>query len=188
MSSFAKLVVLAPATLLLSGCLTYTSHPLSPVEAAVIDQALLGDWRAPVEEDGGRLDLQITPDDAHRLGMKTIETNADGRQSVLEYSAHGTEFNGTRYLNVVEDGTPQPARGYLLVKYLIVNGKELHISLIDEDAVKGAIRAGEITGIVEESSEFSDAIITAYSDELAAFVTRRDADLFKSGVVLQRVQ
>ena len=185
MQMSARISFALATALLLSGCLAYSEHPVSDPANASIDQTLLGHWRI-TEEDGEQVDVQVTADSEHQVSIVMVDSLPDGRQNKTQYTGHCSEMSGTRYLNVVQSATGTTLKGYLLVKYDVVNDKELHISLLDEAAVKAAIRNSEIAGMVEVSSEFGDAIISAPASELTAFLTRRDADLFKRTSVLQR--
>jgi hypothetical protein len=73
----------------------------------------------------------------------------------------------------------------MIVKYDATPG-ELAISLIDEDEVKRAIRAGEIEGMIEANSEFADATIEARPERLLAYLASNDAALFPKTVAFTR--
>lgn len=185
MFNVLRLVSVALSVLLLSGCLAYSRHPLSVVGEAIVDPALTGDWYALLEEEEDeRLDVHVAASDGHRLAVTTAEKDGDGKQKIFRYVAHLSELEGNRYLNVLEADAPD--RGYRIVKYRISGPMDLHCSLIDDEALKAAVRAGEISGVIEGDTEFADVVITAPPEELRRFIARREATLFRREVTLRR--
>lgn len=182
MRLLAALVVLP-----LGGCLAYVEQPLTDPATAAVDQALLGDWQS-VAENGEKIAVSITAKGEHLIRIEFTGTDSAGRTNRAAYLAHTSDIAGTRYLNVLDARRTMLPRGFMLLKYSTANKDELAISLLSEDAVKRAIREGELAGMVEVASEFGDATITAAPEELVPFLAKHDAEMFPRTSVLRRVQ
>jgi hypothetical protein len=64
----------------------------------------------------------------------------------------------------------------------------LHFSAINNEALKTAIRAGQIKSTIHGEGLASETAITAESVEIESFLKQEGAKLFAKPVVLKRVQ
>ena len=89
---------------------------------------------------------------------------------------------------VKSDGGPlDPKLEHIPVLYSLGADGSLALNLMDEDAVKHAIEAGRIAGMVETRA-FGDVVLTASPDALDAFLaTPAGHAMFKRLAILDRV-
>ena len=174
----------ALAVLLLTGCVVWMKQPLSDTATATIDESLLGAWQN-TDVEGDHVELDITRAGEHLVLIALTTMKPDGGRNLAQYKAQTTVAGERRYLSVMDMRPGRREIGLMIVKYDATPG-ELAISLIDEDEVKRAIRAGEIEGMVEASSEFADARIEARPERLLAFLASNDAALFPKTVAFTR--
>jgi hypothetical protein len=91
-----------------------------------------------------------------------------------------------RYLNVVQVDGGKPV-GFVFVQYALTDKNTLRFSAINDEALKTAIRAGQIKGTIRGEGLASETAITAESVEIERFLKREGAKLFAKPVVLKRV-
>lgn len=174
----------AIAVLLLTGCVVWMKQPLSDTATATIDEAMLGAWQN-TDVEGDHVELDITRAGEHLVLIALTTVKPDGGRNLAQYKAQTTVAGERRYLSVMDMRPGRREIGLMIVKYDATPG-ELAISLIDEDEVKRAIRAGEIEGMIEANSEFADARIEARPERLLAFLASNDAALFPKTVAFTR--
>lgn len=180
MTALIRNLVSAAAVLLLAGCVVWTRQPLSDTAAATIDEALLGAWQNS-DVEGDHVELDITRAGEHLVLIALTTVKPDGGRNIAQYKAQTTVAGERRYLSVMDMRPGRREIGFMILRYQATPGG-LAIALIDEDEVKRAIRDGEIEGMVDASSEFSDATIEATPGKLLAFLATHDAALFPKSV------
>jgi hypothetical protein len=175
MTKFHTTLALA-AALILSACYPpTTSHPVGTTAGLKVDTALTGTWRG-VADDG-------KPSYFHFLAP------SDGTQSVIiaESGPKAEDWNyvtlttaklgANRFMNArmeiangkPESGDAEAPAGTVPVLYRIDAKGVMTLAMMDETAVKAAIRAGRIKGTIEKG-EMGDAVITAEPAALDAFL------------------
>jgi hypothetical protein len=175
MTKFRAALGLA-AALILSACYPpTTSHPVGTTAGLKLDTALTGTWRG-VDDDG-------KPSYFHFLAP------SDGTQSVViaEAGPKAEDWNyvtlttaklgANRFMNArmtIANGKPEGADapappGTVPVLYRIDAKGVMTLSMMDETAVKAAIRAGKIKGTIEQG-DMGDAVITAEPAALDKFL------------------
>lgn len=184
MTALIRSLILASAMLLLAGCVVWSTEPLSDTATAAIDASLLGKWQN-AEIEGDRVEIDITRSGEHLVLIAMTTIKPDGGQTLLDYKAQTTVAGERRYLSVMDLRPGRRATGFMIVQYA-TTADELSISLIDEDAVKSAIRAGEIEGMIDASSEFGDATIDTRREKLLAFLESNEAVLFPKTITFTR--
>jgi hypothetical protein len=184
MTALIRSLILASATLLLAGCVVWSTEPLSDTATATIDASLLGKWQN-AEIEGDRVEIDITRSGEHLVLIAMTTIKPDGGQTLLDYKAQTTIAGERRYLSVMDLKPGRRAAGFMIVKYA-TTADELSIALIDEDAVKSAIRAAEIEGMIDASSEFGDATIDTRPEKLLAFLASNEAVLFPKTITFTR--
>ena len=178
----------------LAGCKVDSINPISAGDDARPDTALYGVWLH--KEKGELTYVHIGPEFSLGAGSAAAKANRRTRIVLIEhktngltdeaYVAHGSRIGKRRYLNVlqVEDGKPA---GYIFVQYALIDGNTLRFSMLDEEALKAAIRAGRIKGTTRGQGLASETAITAESAEIADFLGQDGGKLFAKSLVLKRV-
>jgi hypothetical protein len=164
------------AALLLNACLPVTTTtPLGTTAGLGGDPALAGIWRGQ-EEDGKGPAIYFTffPQSDGTIKVLGFEEPTKDGGSWSVYGVRTTTLGANHYMNVAEledNGTasdPKVAATNIPLLYRIGTDGALTLSLIDEDAAKAAIKAGEIAGKVE-TADNGDVVITAPAAQLDAF-------------------
>jgi hypothetical protein len=184
--------MLAVAAVLLAGCLPVISTtPIGSTTGLGVDPALIGAWRGHSPDNNEQFYLHI-------LGAKTgvlkavLVSDVSG-DDVMIFRTQTAKLGSNHYLNatVVFDKdrlVEAPLKDANIPLLYGVKGKRLTLSLLDEDKVKAAITAGTLTGRIEPSSH-GDAVITADAAALDAVFAKPDAvALFKTLMVLTKVE
>lgn len=184
MTTLIRNLLSAAAVSLLTGCIVWMGQPLSDTGVATIDEALLGAWENS-DVDGDHVELDVTRSGEHLVLIALTTVKPDGGRNIAQYKAQTTVAGERRYLSVMDMRPGRREIGFMIVKYEAAPGA-LAIALIDEDAVKRAIRAGEIEGMVDAGSEFADATIEAPPGKLLAFLAGGDAALFPKTITFTR--
>jgi hypothetical protein len=187
------------AGLAATACLPVTSKaPVGTTVGLGPDPALAGAWKAaPTADDKGPTYLHfLAGADGGMTVLIVSHAHDKGGSGWSEYRVTAATLNGHHYLNALavrENGqSPSEAeatRNTPLLYTLSADGKTLSLYLIDEDAAKAAIKAGDLQGTVEPGN-FGDVVLTAAPDKLDAFFARDEAlRLFgnKPLVVLERL-
>ena len=187
MSYLHRLAWLLIAVLGLSGCIAYNQQPLSDPGAARIDEALLGSWVSTNPDNSNeKLELDITRDGDHQVLIALTSYEADGSTRQHVYHAHSSIIGDRQYLNVYASEQERDLRGYMTVRYGIDNQGTLNVSLLDDDAARGAIQTDGLEGMVSTNSQFSDITITAAPAPFAAYLRAHEADLFPRESIFTR--
>jgi hypothetical protein len=177
---------------LLSGCVVDSENPLSPPEAAQIDQRLLGDW---VASNGDN--VHFSAKDAHWMQVVTQSKVDDSkRPSKIDrapetYDFYVTTIGDQTYLNVKmvdkdhKDGMPVT---YLFYRYKIASDGTLHFWPMGQDEMADFVRTGKIKGTVHQDAHPMmsgnppkpdvDVHLTDSSENLVKFIVRHGADAF----------
>jgi hypothetical protein len=113
-SGRARLGLLLPLALALSGCPLVSDLPLSDPASARIDEELLGTWEAPDPDSGETRLFRLTPYDEHEVLGQTIGEGAGPEDSFRLFS---TRIEGLGFLNVRELG--KGAMGWYILRYAI---------------------------------------------------------------------
>jgi hypothetical protein len=192
-----KLQFFAMVLLLLSlaGCKVDSINPISSLESAQPDATLYGAWRYKAK--GELTYVHIGPE--FSLATSGAAPAANKRTKIIlidykpngitdeSYVAYASRIGTQRYLNVaqVEDGKTV---GYIFVRYALTDNNTLRFSTINEDALKAAIKSGQIKGTTKGDGVTSETAITAESGEIENYLRRDGAKLFTKSLVLTRVQ
>jgi len=187
---FVALLVLVIA---LAGCKVDSLNPISAAADAHPDAALYGAWLH--REKGELTYVHIGPE--FSLNAGGAAENADRRTRIVlidhkasglsdeAYVAHVSRIGKRRFLNVLqlEDGKPA---GFIFVRYALVGRNTLRFWMLDEEALKTAIRAGRIKGTIRGQGLTSETAITAESAEIENFLELEGGKLFTKPIVLRR--
>lgn len=170
---------------ILTGCIAYSDHPLTPPDKAGPDKAILGSWF--VLDDRDHLFLNIGIDEKTKgLRVVMVEYGKEGEVKTSELVGHTSRLEDKTYLNLRWDRPEEPGSGYLFIKYEIA-GDRLGIGVIRYDAVKDAIRSGAVQGIIKEDKDSESVRLTESSEKLGAYVVKHDAALFEELNWMNRV-
>jgi hypothetical protein len=197
------------AALLLAGCLPVTSKtPVGTTVGLGADEALYGTWigRSEDQPDKDQKDKDrkekgvlylhfLKGKDADTFSVLWVVTGSGKNDSEsMSFTVSTAKLGANRYINAVqtaENGKPIDDRlkgANIPLLYRFGKHHTLTLSLLDEDKVKEAIKAGKIAGTVEPGN-FGDVTITADGPVLDAFMaTPEAAKLFKVFVVLRRAE
>lgn len=164
-----RLVVLAAACLLTS-CVTELKKPLLTTENSVVDADLLGQWKGRSEGDAP-FKIEKGPPMTNSLRIVQAEE---------EFRVYCRELAGMNLMQFSQkkDGVDS----HRLLAYEIT-GDRLLFYLLDDDALKKAIRAGELKGAITPrgSGAFSsgeDVAITDEPEQVEAYLKKRGKAAF----------
>jgi hypothetical protein len=170
-------VWLALLAAVLSGCIPYSEQPLTVPSSESLDSGILGTW--VVYDDGETVFLHIgTSGTPKRLRLAMIEFDEDSGMKTTEWSGHTSRVGGRNYLNLQWAESTETQKGYLFVKYEIIDEK-LGIALIRTPVVEKAIQAGDLKGEIKEGQWTTTVRLTDTPERLRAFVERNDKTLFE---------
>lgn len=182
MSNGISRLIVCAFMLLLGGCITYNTEPLSPVNEATIDSNLLGAWQSvevgETDKQQERLELDITRKGDHQVLIAVTSYESDGSNRQHIYLAHSSVHGALRYLNAYTSESDRQLRGYMTVRYDVDDKGELSVALIDEAAARKAIQSGGLEGMVNVTSEYADATISAAAAPFAEYLRDHDAEMF----------
>lgn len=177
----------------LAGCKVDSVNPISPLESAQPDTAIYGVWRFKSKDELTYVHIgpEFSLADAAKAGnRRTRIVIVDHKTNGLTdetYAAFTSRVGKQRYLNVIQSEGDKNV-GYLFVQYTLVDRNTLRFAMIDEDALKKAIRAGRIKGTARGEGLSSETAITAESAEIEKFLSAEGGKLFSTPVVVRRVQ
>ncbi|MBI3677123.1 MAG: hypothetical protein HY243_10980 [Proteobacteria bacterium] len=185
-------------SLLVAACLPVTStSPVGSTAGLKSDPALFGIWKGkPKGADNNSYFVFLPPkgdaqDDMGGVLIFSLDPNDSG---LMTMSIQTSELGNLHFMNarmVSEDAKPSDdpeSKNTFPVLYEFSHGK-LTLYLIDEDAVKAAIAAGKIEGMIEPGT-YGDVVITASPEKLDAFMQSKDGRaLFREAfAVLMKVE
>jgi hypothetical protein len=187
-----RLACLAAAALIVAACLPVTTKtPIGTTVGFKSDPALVGIWKGHGKNDS-------------KDGYLTFMNNGDGTMTALlfsrdedegewtTYTLQGAKLGDNRILNAraaLKNGKPvegEEARAIMPLLYRFEKDGSLSLSLLDEKAVKDAIRAGRLKGEVGEG-DAGDARITEEPAALDAFFASDEAGkMFSEDLLVMR--
>ena len=157
--------------------------------------ALYGVWRYTSKDDltyvhiGPEFSLEASGTAARPAQGTRIFVIDHKRSSITDeaYVAYPSRIGKQGYLNVVQAEGGKPV-GFKFVQYALSGHNSLRISLMNEEALRAAIRSGQIKGEIRGEGLSSETVITAEPGEIEAFLGRYGGKLFTNPFVLRRVQ
>lgn len=195
----ARNVAILPLLLLLvigfAGCKVDSSNPISSPDSAQPDVALYGVWR--YKEKGELVYVHIGPEfslgasdapaaAAKRTRFILVDHKANGVTDEA-YVAYPSRIGKQRYLNVVQVEGGKLV-GFIFVQYAVIDKNTLRFSMMNEEALKGAIGSGQIKGTTRGEGLSSETAITAGSGDIEKFLGQYGGKLFINPFVLTRVR
>ena len=179
----------------LAGCKVDSTNPISALDGAQPDTSLYGVWR--YQAKGDLVYVHIGPEFSLDTGSAPTGP-AKGTRIVLvdhkrngitdeSYVAYPSRVGKRRYLNVVQVEGGKPV-GFIFVRYALIDGNTLRFSTIDEEALKAAIRSGQVKGTTRGEGLSSETVITAESADIERLLARDGEKLFANPFVLKRVR
>ena len=162
-----KLISSLLLILSLTGCLPVSQNPLSSPENGGTDPRLVGVWYGKSGED------EIFLHFIQGTEMQVVEVDHEkkGAAHTTLYNVFVTVLGEQHYLNIRE-GKNKP---YYLANYQVKEGV-LKISLMSDQSLAKAIKAGKLKGTVAEKSGDLDVTITDSTEHLAAFVKKSETE------------
>jgi hypothetical protein len=103
------------------------------------------------------------------------------------YVAYASQIGKDRYLNVVQVEEGKPV-GYIFVRYTLIDDNTVRFWMMNEEALKSAIRGGQIKGTTRGEGLASETAITAESPEIENYLRRDGGKSFTNPVVLKRMR
>ena len=181
-------VHLFPVLLLLvslAGCKVDSINPISSVESAQLDTTLYGVWRYKAK--GELTYVHIGPE----FFLVTSDTAKKNRTKIIlidhkpngitddAYVAYASQIGKERYLNVVQVEEGKPV-GYIFVRYTLIDDNTVRFWMMNEEALKSAIRGGQIKGTTRGEGLTSETAITAESPEIESYLRRDGGKLSRT--------
>ena len=166
----------ALAVLLLAACYPpTTTHPVGSTVGQKLDPVLVGLWKGtPTNKDERGSYYHFLPMLDGTVRVVIVQGGDKPDADVILVKATTTMLGKNRFMNaqlVTSEGKPaegSPASTVPVLYKLDAKGA-MTISLMDEAAVKDAIKAGKIQGTVEKG-DYGDAVITADPATLDKFM------------------
>lgn len=177
----------------LAGCKVDSVNPITALDSTQPDASIYGLWRYKSKDE--LTYIHVGPEFA--LGDAAAAANKRTRVIFIDHKANGltdeayvayaSRIGKQRYLNVVqsEDGKTV---GYLFIRYTLVDRNTLRFAMVNEEALKSAIRAGRIKGTIRGEGLTSETAITAESGDIEKFLNEDGGKLFTTPLVVRRVQ
>lgn len=142
----AQIAAALGGSILLSSCMVGSVQPLCPLEQAQADPKLNGDW--PSKDKSGET-VHIWTVSPHEMRVKFIEKAPQNDTPPATFEVYPTVIDG-RHLLSVKWPAPKNETTYLFVRYEISGEHSLDFTLMDEDKVEAAVRAGALKGKIEK--------------------------------------
>jgi hypothetical protein len=133
--------------LLLTSCVVTSENPLSSPHTAHADQQFVGDWFGKKDLNTFRFTLTKAP----WMHVEIIPAKAGEKTD--SYDFFPTVIGNNTFLNVVligKDDQGHPTKAYVFVRYSISGNRVLQMWRMSQDAAAAAVRAGKLTGIVDQ--------------------------------------
>lgn len=153
--------------LTLTGCLPVSQNPLSSPENAGTDPRLVGVWYGKSGED----EIFLHFIQGAVLQVVEVDHEKKGGAHTTLYNVFVTVLGEQHYLNIRE-GKNKP---YYLAHYQLKEGV-LKISLMSDNSLAKAIKAGKLKGTVTGKPEDLDVTITDTTERLAGFVKKSETE------------
>jgi hypothetical protein len=193
MSRTFRLGLVICAFLGVCACLPVTTTaPIGSTVGTKADPSLTGMWKGRSDKSTIYFTFFPKSDGSTTVLMLAPPTSADNGDWNV-FAARTAVLGAYRFIDardVEDDGNPgDPALAHIPVLYSFNADGTLALYLMDEDAVKNAIKAGKIAGVVKPG-DFGNVVITATPAALDAFLQTADgrALFTKPLVTLTRVE
>jgi hypothetical protein len=184
MKRISLLLLTFMAALALSACVVGSYQPITPLQQATINTALLGTW-LPVAAPGNKAHTGPTRtgyhlyhvgehEDGHSYRIQDIRLDGNGYLKSDEIIGHGSVVNGQRYLNLIS--VDEGKQAYILVRY-VVEQDGLVLYSVNDDVYKQHLQAGLIT---EDPKE--EGIITMPSDKLYNYMAQHGSAVLSEAI------
>ncbi|MBN2428091.1 MAG: hypothetical protein JXK94_07130 [Deltaproteobacteria bacterium] len=178
--------VIVMLALFLAGCVPCSDNPLTAPGASGGDSALSGTWFWSEEGETGFLHIGTTRE-SNLLRVLMIDIKDDGKLNRMEFAGHSSLLQGQRYLNLMPLNSESECNGYWFVKYDF-EGENLALYVMAVAVMEGAVKSGELPGVVNDDGGSASIRITASQKELQAFVLNHDLLLFPERKVVYRLR
>ncbi len=190
-----RMAAVLACAVFLAGCLPVTSKtPVGTTASLGADKTLIGTWKGHGVDSGdkqeGFFHFMLAKDGSLTIAQVFATGSNDDGWTI--YRATTAALGKNYFLNVslIADGggpADDNSRNRIFPLIYSMKGRTLTIGLLDEDKTKAAIKAGKLKGAVEPGDS-GDVTITSDAAELDAFMaTPEAAGLFKTLLVLRRV-
>jgi len=180
LSNVLRIVLLAAAAMVLSGCIVNTKTWLSERASSEADKRLLGVWSVPAGNDKFNLVFLSKSKDGG-MEMLTLEMDeqtgdepptAEWGTSVL----WPTKIAGRDYLNIEIDG------GQYIVAYNVTAPDAFEFGLMKVEPLHKAVKAGRLKGDVVKGLGGPSVTLTDSAENIVAFIRDNGGhDLFTFG-------
>jgi hypothetical protein len=193
MGRLARILLFGLLPALLPACLPESRNPVTPVEAAIPDDRLIGLWSGQVADE--KIFLHVLKADHNKLDILVVSHRPDGGGAIDRYQGHISALGDRRFVNLqaVEDSTvddSNPDLSFLIVGYDLAGPDRLVTRFLAEQPLVDGIAAGALTGEVTDEGEALGRSIVLSSDsaDLAKYLAAGDsAAIFDRSVEFVRV-
>lgn len=183
------------AALTVTACLPVTStSPIGTTTGYVADPQLTGMWKSRAGDSASIGYFTFFPQKDGSFKVILLDPPAsDDNGSWMVFEIHAARLGVYQYMDVrvTDDGgkPPDPRLTHVPVLYRAGEDGSLVLYLMDEDAAKAAIKAGKISGTVEQG-DYGDVTLTVAPAALDALLgTAAGRAMFtKPFATLQRVK
>ena len=181
------LLFLIPACLLLSGCPSFSSHPLYTEHDAVVEPALEGKWNAGPDDNVEFL-FQKAGEHEYSLAISCPDTKVSQNYEVHLVRLGGQLFMDLIFKDQTVDGTKLDNPIGVVPEHVIVkvriSGDDLAYATLEDDAIRNQ-------GITESAPldyQMADGplLVTGQTDALQRYISAHTEDAFSDFEHLKR--
>ncbi len=126
-------------------------------EAISLDPAVVGKWKTPLGKKEDYMEVRQT-DDKYYLIVEYSYNQTQKQYATKEYTAHLSELNGTKYLNVkvkkVDEKNSTPPSGLFLHK-IDIKGNEIVLSPLSEFIREKFSTSADLQNFIQKHSNLS---------------------------------
>jgi hypothetical protein len=172
------------ALLVLAGCGVTSDHPLSDEKTSVVDEDLIGRWRAVKAGTGKETSAVFVgrvKGTKNTLEAVGLELDDEQHVRVQRFRLYATTIGDRRYLSATGEMTGP----YMFLRYAKPDEDTLHLYLMEAEFVARAIEAGELEGTVERKKSEGDVRVayetvhvTADTAKLRAWILKHQDECF----------
>lgn len=166
--------------LALTGCPSYSVHPLYTDQDAVVEPALEGWWSNPESDDKQGIVFQKSSD--RKYTMSVLQPDAKVRQN---YEVHLVRLGSEEFMDIIADDQtingvnldlPMGAIPTHVILKVKISGDDLAFATLEGDAIRKQSPAGEV--VLDYQMLDRGVLVTAPTDALRRYLAAHTQDVF----------
>jgi len=174
-----RLELAAALVLIATSCVPEFKNPLPPPADGKADEAILGVWETPPDEDEAR-QVSIFPNKSGGIDVVWIaDMNSGEGLTVSVFTGHTTRIGEDKFLSLIRRNpdNQEPAdepekRAYFIAPYE-TSAERLIIKGFSLSAFRRMIEQSELDGEVHDGEYFDKIVVTSSSEDLAGAIGQK---------------